>query len=152
MDEQFRQMIYDTFSEVFETMFFTFLEPIDELPGAAAFSGDDDYIQANIAYHGPESGSFTLCLPRRLARNITMNFLGVDEGEVSEAQMLDTAKETANMAVGSLLGRVDPGGEARLHIPEAHLLDEFSVRELLEQPGVLLFNTDFGSLWVVFSK
>ncbi|MDF1615169.1 chemotaxis protein CheX [Desulfurivibrio dismutans] len=152
MDEQFRQMIYDTFSEVFETMFFTFLEPIDELSGAVALSADDDYIQANISYHGPESGRFALYLPQRLARNITMNFLGVEAGEVGEAQILDTAKETANMAVGSLLGRVDPGGEAKLHIPEAYLLDDFSAQELLEQPGALLFNTDFGALWVVFKN
>lgn len=148
MDENLRQLANQTFGEVFETMFFTFLEPIDELPGPEAFDIDDTYIQANISYHGPVSGSFSFFLPRRLASNITVNFLGTDEAEISEEQILDTAKETANMAVGSLLGKVDPAGEAKLHIPEANVLDEFSVAELLNGPGVLLFNTDYGSLWV----
>lgn len=149
MDETFRQLVNDTFGEVFETMFFTFLEPIDEIPGADAFSTDDGYIQASISYHGPASGSFTFFLPRRLALNITMNFLGADEGDVSEEQMLDTAKETANMAVGSLLGKIDPEGEAKLHIPEANMMDDFSVSELLGHSGVLLYNTDYGPLWVL---
>lgn len=150
MDEQFRQLVYETFGEVFETMFFTFLEPIDEIPGPDAFVSDDAYLRADISYHGPHTGKFALYLPQRLARNITMNFLGADEEDVSDEQMLDTTKETANMAVGSLLGKIDPAGDAKLHIPEAAVLEEFSVGDILQEECVFLFNTDYGPLWVVF--
>lgn len=152
MDPQFRQLIYETFSEVFETMFFTFLEPLEELADADAWDNGEGYLRAAISYHGPHAGSFALYLPRRLARNITMNFLGADEKDINEEQMLDTAKETANMAVGSLLGQVDPAGESKLHIPEAMVLEQFHPAEVEAEPGLFLFNTDFGSLWVVYKR
>ncbi len=152
MDERFKKVAQETFGEVFETMFFTFLEPIDELPGPDAFACDDDYIQADISYHGPHAARFAVYLPRRLATNITMNFLGADEEDINDEQMLDTAKETANMAVGSLLGKIDPAGESKLHIPEATIMEQFSAAEILQESGVLLFNTDFGPLWVVYKQ
>lgn len=151
MDQNFRNLVDETFSEVFETMFFTFLEPIDEIPGPEAFAADDEsYIQADIAYHGPQTGRFSVFLPQRLARNITMNFLGADEEDINQEQVLDTAKETANMAVGSLLGKIDPAGESKLHIPEATVLEQLPVAEIAAEPGVFLFNTDYGALWVVY--
>lgn len=150
MDVELREMIDQTFGEVFETMFFTFLDPVEELPSRAELVLDDAYVEAVIAYHGPRPGRFFLYLPYRLARNITMNFLGVDEDEVSDEQALDTAKETANMAVGSLLGRLDPEGTLKLHIPESRMLDGLPADELLVNPGLCLFNTDLGLLWVVY--
>ncbi len=149
MDDKFRQVVYDTFSEVFETMFFTFLEPVEEIPGTDTFSDNEDYIRANISYHGPESGSVSLLMPQRLTKKITMNFLGADEEDITNEQIMDAAKETANMVVGSLLGRIDPGGKTKLHIPEANLVDDLSVRELFEHSGVILFNTDYGPFWVI---
>ncbi|MDZ7642506.1 MAG: chemotaxis protein CheX [Desulfurivibrio sp.] len=152
MDTQLKQLIEETFGEVFETMFFTFLEPINEMPGPAAFVGEDAYIQADISYHGPSAGRFSVYLPRRLAANITMNFLGVDDDEINPEQVLDTAKETVNMAVGSLLGKIDPAGESKLHIPSASELDRLELAEILEESGVLLFNSDYGPLWVVYEE
>ena len=78
-----------------------------------------------------------------------MNFLGVDEDEASDSQIIDTAAETANMAIGSLLGKLDPGGTALLAIPKARLLAEFSPETLLAASGLCMFNTEFGILWVV---
>lgn len=152
MDAQLKQLIEETFGEVFETMFFTFLEPIDELPGPDAFVGEDAYVQADISYHGPIAGLFSVYLPRRLAANITINFLGVDDDEVNLEQILDTAKETVNMVVGSLLGKIDPAGESKLHIPAANELDRLELAEILEEPGVFLFNSDYGPLWVVYKQ
>ncbi|MFH7320785.1 chemotaxis protein CheX [Desulfurivibrio sp. D14AmB] len=151
MDGQFRSLIFQTFGEVFETMFFTFLEPVDEIPGPEALVCDDTYIRADIAYQGPQSGRFTIYLPKRLAHNVTMNFLGADEAAISDEQMLDTAKEATNMAVGSLLGKIDPAGESKLNIPEAMILDHFAGAEVAKEPGAFLFDTDYGRLWVVFN-
>ncbi len=150
MDELLRKSIFETFSEVFETMFFTFLEPLTEPPAKEELGGGR-YVEATITYSGGHTGCFRFYFPKELARNITMNFLGVDAADVQESQIEDTAAETANMAIGSLLGKLDPGGNAALAIPETRELADFSPEKLLAEPGLSLFNTEFGILWVVGS-
>ena len=148
MDEDLRRVIFATFSEVFETMFFTFLEPLEEAPEKAEI-GCGRFIEATISYSGGCNGSFRFYFPWELGKNITVNFLGVDEDEVQDGQIMDTAGETANMAIGSLLGKLDPGGNASLAIPQARMVAEFSPETLLGAPGLCMFNTEFGILWVV---
>ncbi|MCX5876806.1 MAG: chemotaxis protein CheX [Deltaproteobacteria bacterium] len=148
MDEDLRRVIFATFSEVFETMFFTFLEPLEEAPGKEELACGK-FIEATIGYSGGCNGRFIFCFPWELGKNITVNFLGVDEDEASDSQIIDTAAETANMAIGSLLGKLDPGGTASLAIPQARLLAEFSPETLLGVSGLCMFNTEFGILWVV---
>ena len=148
MDEDLRRVIFATFSEVFETMFFTFLEPLEEAPGKEELACGR-FIEATIGYSGGCNGSFRFYFPWELGKNITVNFLGVDEDEVQDGQIKDTAGETANMAIGSLLGKLDPGGNASLAIPQALVLADFSPETLLGTPGLCMFNTEFGILWVV---
>lgn len=116
MDEDLRRVIFETFSEVFETMFFTFLEPLEERPEMEAL-GRGRFIEAAISYSGGFNGNFLFYFPWELGKNITVNFLGVDEDGVQDGQIMDTAAETANMAIGSLLGKLDPKGTASLAIP-----------------------------------
>lgn len=150
MNDDLRRVIFETFSEVFETMFFTFLEPLDELPSSAeAEEAAGDFVQALISYSGGEAGSFQFYFPKDLARNITVNFLGVDADMVQENQIEDTVAETANMAIGSLLGKLDPQGKSSLSIPQKKELSGFSPASLLAEPGLCVFNTEFGVLWVV---
>ncbi len=151
MDESLRQTIFETFSEVFETMFFTFLEPLSEPPAAEEVNSAGGFIEALITYSGGNTGSFHFYFPIGLAKNITLNFLGVDEDEVEESQMTDTAGETANMAIGSLLGKLDPEGKCSLAIPEAKELENFSPDSILADSGLCMFRTEFGILWVVGS-
>lgn len=150
MDTNLRQTIYETLSEVFETMYFTFLEPLFEVPPPEEISVSDAYYEATIAFQGEKSGRIRFYLPARLARGITVNFLGVDEVDVNESQVLDTVKETANMAVGSLLGRIDPGGTMKLGLPQSQVAADFSAEALRAQPGLFLFNTEHGLLWIVY--
>ena len=150
METNLKQTIFQTFSEVFETMFFTFLEPLEEIPGKAELGEPGAYIEADIAFEGAKRGGVRFYFPSALARNITVNFLGVDEVDVNESQVLDTAKETANMAIGSLLGRIDPAGTIRLGLPQSKAGDMLPVDELLGHPGLFLFNTEHGLLWVVY--
>lgn len=152
MDTNLRQTIYETLSEVFETMYFTFLEPLFETPSQEEVGAGDGYYEATIAFQGGKSGRFRLYLPEKLARGITVNFLGVDEVDVNESQVLDTVKETANMAVGSLLGRIDPGGTIKLGLPQSQVAAGFSAGALLAEPGLFLFNTEHGLLWVVYEE
>ena len=148
MNEDLRRVIFATFSEVFETMFFTFLEPLEEAPGKEEVASGR-FIEATISYSGGNNGSFRFYFPWELGKNITVNFLGVDEEDVQGGQIKDTAAETANMAIGSLLGKLDPGGKASLAIPQSRVLDEFSPESLLGESGLCMFNTEFGILWVV---
>lgn len=152
MDTTLRQTIYETLSEVFETMYFTFLEPLFETPPLPEIVVADGYYEAVIAFQGVRSGSLRFYLPNSLARGITVNFLGADEVDVNEAQVLDTVKETANMAVGSLLGRIDPAGTIKLGLPRSQVATDFSAGNLLAQPGLFLFNTEHGLLWVVYDE
>lgn len=147
MDQDLRRLIFETFSEVFETMFFTFLEPLEEAPGKEEL-GCGKFIEATIGYSGGCNGNFLFYFPWELGKNITVNFLGVDEDEVQDRQVADTAAETANMAIGSLLGKLDPGGTASLAIPQTRVLDNFSPEALLGAFGICMFNTEFGILWV----
>lgn len=148
MDEGLRRVIFETFSEVFETMFFTFLEPIEEAPEKEKLVSGR-FVEATISYSGGSTGSFLFYFPWDLGKNITVNFLGVDEDEVQDSQIKDTAAETANMAIGGLLGKLDPGGKALLAIPQTRELAMFSPETLLGAPGLCMFNTEFGVLWVV---
>lgn len=151
MDQHLHEAIFQTFSEVFETMFFTFLEPVPEPPARWEADEPGEYIEASISYSGGCRGSFRFYFPRGLARNITINFLGVNDEEVTDGQIRDTAAETANMAIGSLLGKLDPKGSSNLSIPGARELAGFSPASLLDQEGLSLFSTEFGMLWVVGS-
>lgn len=148
MDEDLRRAIFATFSEVFETMFFTFLEPLEEAPEKEELACGK-FIEATIGYSGGCNGRFLFYFPWELGKNITVNFLGVDEDGVPDGQIMDTAAETANMAIGSLLGKLDPGGTASLAIPQPRMLAEFSPATLLGASGLCMFNTEFGVLWVV---
>lgn len=150
MDEDLRRVIFATFSEVFETMFFTFLEPLEEAPGKDEVASGR-FIEATISYSGGKNGSFRFYFPWELGKNITVNFLGVDEEDVQDGQIKDTAAETANMATGSLLGKLDPQGKASLAIPQSRVLAEFSPKSLSGEAGLCMFNTEFGILWVVGS-
>jgi hypothetical protein len=149
MDDNLKQTIFETFSEVFETMFFTFLDPQTDLPTANEVDEAGKYVEAKISFSGGQEGVFKLYMPYQLAQNITLNFLGIDEGGLAENQVADTAAETANMAVGSLLGKIDPAGKTILAIPQAQVLKEFSPASLLNDPGLFLFGTDVGMLWVI---
>jgi len=147
MSEVLRETVFETFAEVFETMFFTVLETFEEPPGKKDFVSGR-FVEATIGYSGGCNGRFVFYLPWELARNITVNFLGIEEDEVQEAQIMDTAAETANMAIGSLLGKLDPGGSASLGIPKVRELADFAPQALLDDPGLFMFNTDYGILLV----
>ena len=55
-----------------------------------------------------ENLGIKLYFPPKLAKEITINFLGIEEDEFDDEKMLDSVKEATNMTVGGLLGRIDP--------------------------------------------
>jgi CheY-specific phosphatase CheX len=149
MDTQIKEMLLQTMSEVFETMFFSFLEPLFEIPAREEIEVSVDYINTIISYSGTKNATVNFYFPIGLAKFITSNFLGIDESALEDSQVVDTAKETANMAIGSFLGKLDPEGNCTLAIPEANSLNDFSVDDIYKNPGLMGFSTEYGIFWLV---
>jgi|GEM_PF-264567 len=152
MEDRLRKLVAETILQVFETMFFTFLTPLPEAPASEEWPQKGRYIKASISFSGSDCGQcgeIAIHLPMALARNITSNFLGVEDAAISTAKVIDVAKETANMAIGSLLGKLDPEGKCTLQIPEAAEVDAGEmVSELKSSETLCAFSTENGLLLV----
>jgi len=57
-------------------------------------------------------------MPDKLAQEISANFLGRGEGEMTEEQTGDTIKEALNMIGGDMLSSLDKDGAFKMGIPE----------------------------------
>lgn len=98
--ETMKQMMEISIFEVFEKMFFIFLE----------HSGDENNHydhEASINFSGTVRGEVQLFISSRLARAMVVNMLGVEEGEVTEQDIEDCSKEAVNMVCGNFLGKLN---------------------------------------------
>jgi CheY-specific phosphatase CheX len=95
--------------EVFEKMFFVFLEPIDE---------DVKYdMIASINFTGPVNGSMDVFFARGVTETMVQNMLGVDAGGVTDKLIEDCTKEAVNMIGGNFLQKYDSSMVFDLSIP-----------------------------------
>ena len=104
--ETMRAAIFD----VFEKMFYVFLEPV----------GDEcsDYdIGAVIQYSGAQKGELKILASEGLAKSMVQNLLGLKEEEITDKDIEDCIKEAANMICGNYLGRLDQTKVFDLTIP-----------------------------------
>lgn len=136
--------------EVFGTMYFTPVELLPELPSQESWQLEERYVKTAIAYSGPLRGSLCFYFPFSLAVSVAGGFLGLSEAAVSDQQLIDTMRESANMIVGSFLGRIDPDGGCALGIPVAEVVSGFSPEGVRQDGELLAFVSDFGFLWVVY--
>lgn len=115
MSEDLRQRAITAVSNILETMFYISAEPQEPPRGPhssedgkanAVLEGGETSslgdIRSEIRVQGKWAGQILFCLPYQLARRLTANFLGVEEGNVSEDQILDGAGEFTNMVAGNL--------------------------------------------------
>lgn len=87
-------------SEVFEKMFFLFLEPPDD--------EDITYdMEAAIRFGGSVSGEVRILLAKDMAKTMVHNMLGLEEKEIVAQRIEDCSKEAANMVCGAFLGKFD---------------------------------------------
>lgn len=136
--------------EVFGTMYFTPVELLADLPPKEQWHVDDPYIKTLIGYSGPLRASLCFYFPRTLAISIAGGFLGIDEEAISDQQLIDTMRESANMIVGNFLGRLDPQGACTLGIPEATVAQGFAPDREAADGDLLAFVSDFGLLWMIY--
>jgi len=150
MEKDLRRLLYETIGEVFEKMFFTFLD----MPEDCAQEPDKSeplFMEANISLTAREQGWVRFYFPEALARHITVNFLGIEAHGLDEKKIRDTLGEAVNMTLGSLLGRIDPQAICgTIGIPEVHALQGVSVGDVLANPEVIAFHSEFGWLLMEF--
>ena len=119
MYEEIRKAAISATLNIFEMMFFTFLEStegdgslektvteeakeFDLLPE----SQNPGLLKSEIHFTGLYSGFLRLFIPYDLGQVLTMNFVGFEE-EVTEPQLLDMASELTNMVCGNLFSSLD---------------------------------------------
>jgi hypothetical protein len=106
-------------SSVLETMFFLPVQAIEDN------SIRDKWWQQKkklwhvaVRFSGPVNGAFFLLVPTNMAREITANFLGLDETEVEPSQEADTVKEALNMIGGYVLSQIEKADDFQIGLPE----------------------------------
>ncbi len=78
-----------------------------------------NFLISEIGFQGKTSGKITLFLPPALAQKMASNFMGLEETEVSESQILDVTGELTNMISGNLFSRVDRKASYQITLPRA---------------------------------
>lgn len=96
--------------EVFEKMFYIFLEPLDD-----ESIGYD--MEAAIRFDGCLKGEIRILLSMDMAENMIQNMLGLEKDEITSQIIEDCSKEAANMICGNFLGKFDSTKVFNLSIP-----------------------------------
>jgi len=108
--KKIQEILMNSIFEVFEKMFFVFLEPFDE---------DIQYdMMTSIQFNGPMKGEIKAYLSKGVARIMVQNMLGLEPKDVTDKTMEDCAKEALNMIAGSFLNKLDAKQVFDLSIPE----------------------------------
>ena len=110
MPDFLRLALQQSVEEVMEKMFF-----VREFEASAAERRrTDSELAAYLTFEGEPSGSLTLRVAPSVARSISADFLGLDEGELNQQQVDEVICELANMICGSVLSRVESASTFRL--------------------------------------
>lgn len=95
---------------VFEKMFFVFLEPLDE---------DIQYdMVTSIKFTGVMKGEIKAYLSRGIVDIMAQNMLSIEPSEITDQTIEDCAKESINMIAGSFLHKLEPSQVFDLSIPD----------------------------------
>ena len=107
--KKIQEMLMNSIFEVFEKMFFVFLEPFDE---------DIQYdMITSIQFSGPMKGEIKAYLSKGIASIMVQNMLGLELSEVTDKTREDCAKEALNMIAGSFLNKLERKKVFDLSIP-----------------------------------
>jgi len=96
--------------DVFEKMFYIFLETTDE--GCPTY----DFI-TSIRFSGPLTGEIRLYLSDSLALTMAKNMLSLDQIDITQAMKEDCSKEAVNMISGQFLRTLDATQVFHLTVP-----------------------------------
>jgi hypothetical protein len=124
--EAVRELIMTSVFEVFEKMYYIFLEPRE----SEACNGEGRTVE--IVFDG---GGLSIQYADALAQVMVENALGMDKGEMTEQVILDCLKECINMICGSFLQKYEPDRVLQLSMPLSKGRDDRSFHD--RAPGLL---------------
>ncbi|WP_299979102.1 chemotaxis protein CheX [Desulfobacula sp.] len=127
--------------EVFEKMFYIFLEPLDD-------ESTEYDMEAAIRFEGFLSGKIRILFSMDIAKTMIQNMLGLKEDEITTQRMEDCSKEAVNMICGNFLGKLDSTKVFNLTMPS------FRMETASIEPGKnacrMNFDSDEGKIGVIF--
>lgn len=109
-------------SEVFETMFFVYLEMTEQ-------EHKGPFLKSSISFSGSESGVLDLYFSDSLLTSMAQNMLSRDADEIGTNDREDCAREAANMVCGNFLATVDPTNRYDLTIPGCTEVEAMEVND-----------------------
>ncbi len=140
--KKIQEMLMNSIFDVFEKMFFVFLEPYDE---------DIQYdLMTSIQFSGPMKGEIRTYLSRGIASLMVQNMLGLEPKEVTDNKMEDCAKEALNMIAGNFLNKLEPKEVFDLSIP-AYVKKSDRLSEDSHAALSLMFDSDNRYLGIVLN-
>ncbi len=117
MNDKMNEILAHVAVETFEGLAFMFGFPEDEDAGRSG----EAMVVTRVHFRGPFSGRLIMAVSEQVARELTENMLGIEDGEeISSDDQLDALRETINVICGNLLPAIG-GKEAVFDIdaPEA---------------------------------
>lgn len=149
MDRFLRPGVYETLADVFETVFLIHLETLDEaIPSRKIRERRRDYLEVRVDLLAENNSPAFFFFPAGLIKEIAGSFLDMDGASMDKGELARVGKMAARMTIGGLLGRVDPEALIRAGEPQARNIDSFDPGRLVASPGVWVYQSDQGYLWV----
>ncbi|HED00397.1 MAG TPA: hypothetical protein ENN18_08440 [Proteobacteria bacterium] len=149
-----RNVLTVVVQEVFETMFFTFVDPIGEDEMGQVTSLPGPYFHGQIGVKGEDRKRILdIFIPDEMTGSLTETLLRKEDNKgVSKEELIDTTKEIANMVLGNTLNKTHKEGTQRLTTPTAELVGDIS--PFVKDSGVehIYFETDWGIMVVLFDR
>lgn len=140
--KKIQEMLMNSIFDVFEKMFFVFLEPYNE---------DIQYdLMTSIQFSGPMKGEIRSYLSSGIASIMVQNMLGLEPKEVTDKTMEDCAKEALNMIAGNFLNKLEPREVFDLSIP-AYVKKSDKLSEESQAALSLMFDSDNRYLGIVLN-
>jgi len=108
--KKLRQNLMKAVFEVFEKMYYIFLEPVEE-----ALMSDSSAVE--IGFSGALTGGIIARFPRELSMMMAGNALGLDEQEMTDQILEDCRRECLNMLCGNFLQKHDSDKRFHMTLP-----------------------------------
>jgi hypothetical protein len=122
MDALVGALLHSCSEHVLETMFFA---PVLDKVNPADSNGCRR-VASRLHFHGKPSGDFEVDIDPGVARSLAAGFLGIDDGEVTDAQIDEVMTEFCNMTCGSALSSLGRVEYFNLEAPETARPSEFT--------------------------
>ena len=125
--EKLREAMKDSISEILETMFFTPVEFSENQDlNVLIRSQEEPVLSAQLIFHGPFGGNFSVFAPESLAKELAVNLLGLEGEDLDKEQTEATLKELLNMVAGKTFSLYDRQSVFDLGVPDMIKASEFA--------------------------